>query len=105
MVTIISAIAADVACGLLYAGAEHMAIGHGLFCAIGNAVTEGACTAPGTTAGHWIDVVEFLLVVPLFAATFSLLTSGLTAGHVDRAEKRIKAHVTDQLADHPEGKP
>lgn len=98
-VTISAAALADVACGVLYAAAEHLPVGRALYCAVGNAVTEGACTAPVTAAGRWIDLAEFLLVVPLFAATFSLFTSGLTAGHIRRhvaaSEKRIKQHVQD----------
>lgn len=100
VVTIVAAGVTDVVCGLVYAGAEHISAGHALYCAVGNAVTEGACTAPVTAAGHWVNLLEFLLVVPLFAAAFSLFTSGLTGAHVRRAEKRIKAHVEERLKHH-----
>ncbi|MDQ2873979.1 MAG: hypothetical protein M3Y33_03845 [Actinomycetota bacterium] len=94
LLTIAGAVLLDAACGVLYAAAERIPAARGLYCAVGNAVTEGACTAPVTTAGRWVDLIEFLLVVPLFAATFSLFTSGLTAGHVRRSEARIKDHFT-----------
>jgi hypothetical protein len=32
-----------------------------------------------------------LTVIPLFAAAFSLLTTGLTADHVDRRQDELKA--------------
>lgn len=98
-VTISVAVALDVACGLLYGAAEHLPAARALYCAVGNAVTEGACTAPATAAGRWVNLAEFLLVVPLFAATFSLFTSGLTGAHVRRhveaSEERLKQHVSD----------
>jgi hypothetical protein len=100
LITIVVAVAADVACGLLYAAAEHTGAAHGLYCAVGNAVTEGACTTPATAAGHWINVAEYVLVVPLFAATFSLFTGGLAGAHVAAAEARIKRHVEDRLRHH-----
>jgi hypothetical protein len=104
LLTIAAAAVMDTACGLLYSAAEHVSTGHALFCAVGNAVTEGACTTPATTAGHWIDLAEFLLVVPLFGAAFSLFTSGLTGSqvreHVRASESRVKQHVEDRLAEH-----
>ena len=93
LLTILAAALLDVVCGLAYAAAEHQPIGQSLFCGVANAVTEGSCPAPATVAGHLIELVEFVLVVPLVAAVFSLLTSGLTATHVRAAERRIKAHV------------
>jgi hypothetical protein len=92
-ITITCAVVADVLCGLFYAAAEHIDTAHAMYCAVGNAVTEGACTTPVTGAGHWIDLAEFLLVVPLFAATFSLFTAGLGAIHLGKAETRLADHV------------
>lgn len=91
--TILAAAVMDVACGLAYAVAEHQPTGQSLFCGVANAVTEGSCPAPVTVAGHLIELVEFVLVVPLVAAVFSLLTSGLTSVYVRAAEDRIKRHV------------
>jgi GH25 family lysozyme M1 (1,4-beta-N-acetylmuramidase) len=105
VLTIAAAAVTDIACGLAYAAAEHTGTGYALYCAAGNAVTEGACTAPATAAGHLIDLAEFMLVVPLFAATFSLFTSGLAAGHVQAAEQRIKDHVEARLRRHLGSRP
>ena len=41
--------------------------------------------------------------VPLFGATFSLFTSGLTGSHVAASERRVKAHLEDRLRHHLEG--
>lgn len=79
--TAIAALALDAALGLGYARAEHLSWAMGLYCGLGNGVTEGPCTAPHTTPGHLIDAAEFLLVVPLFASAFSFFTSGLSAIH------------------------
>lgn len=101
ILTILAAALMDVACGLAYAFTEHQPIGQSLFCGVANAVTEGSCPPPSTVAGHLIDLVEFVLVVPLVAAVFSLLTSGLTSVHVRAAEDRIKQHVEKHT--HPGG--
>lgn len=59
---------------------------------------------PRTHAGHVIAVVVMLTVIPLFAATFSLFTSGLTTVHVhmrlQEAEHRIRAHTESRLRHH-----
>lgn len=103
---IVAALILDAGCGLAFAAFQHIAAWHGLYCGLANAVTLGGDVTPTTPGGYVVNVIECLTVIPLFAATLSFFTSGLTAGHVDRAERRIKAHVTDQLADqgHPEAR-
>lgn len=102
-VTIAAAAVLDTAAGLGFAAAEHHSIGTGLYWAVTTATTVGyGDVTPRTTAGHVLAVVVMLTVVPLFAAAFSLFTSGLTAGHVRRSEARVKAHVEDRLASHHE---
>lgn len=86
VIAIIAAAVLDIGCGVAYHYAEHVTLGTGLYCAVGNATTDGVCTSPATVAGHWINVLEFILVVPLVAATFSLFTSALTA---ERVHKRV----------------
>lgn len=98
--TIATAAVLDAGCGLGYAAAEHLSAPLGLYWAVTTATTVGyGDLTPRTLAGHVIAVAVMLTVVPLFAATFSLFTSGLTAGHVTRAEHRIKEHVTSHLRD------
>lgn len=98
LLVIAAALALDVACGLLYAAAEHIPAWHGLYNALANAVTLGGDVAPVNAAGYAINATECFLVVPLFAATFSLFTSGLTAGHVRRSESRVREHIDNAVS-------
>lgn len=92
--TITAAVTLDAAAGLAFAAAEHLPPGLGLYWALTTADTVGyGDIAPHTAAGHWIAAVVMLTVVPLFAATFSLFTTGLTASHVHQAKQEIKAHI------------
>lgn len=91
LVTIATASALDAAGGLAFAGAEHRSAAAGLYWAVTTATTVGyGDVTPHTAAGHLIAVAVMLTVVPLFAATFSLFTSGLTSVHVRRA---VTPHV------------
>ena len=100
MLTIAAAAVLDAACGLAFAAAEHIPAWHGLYCALANGVTVGGDIAPSTPAGYAVTAVECLLVVPLFGATFSLFTSGLTGSRITASEKRVKAHVEARLRHH-----
>jgi hypothetical protein len=100
LITIISALVLDAALGLAFAAAQHIAWWLGLYCALANAVTVGGTVVPSTPAGYAVTAAECALVVPLFAATFSLFTSSLSAVHVRLAEAKIKAHLEDRLAAH-----
>ena len=97
---IIAAVVLDAALGLLFAGAEHVPAAHGLYCGLANAVTVGCDIAPRTVAGYVVSALECALIVPLFAATFSLFTSGLTSVHVAASEQRVKAHIERRLREH-----
>lgn len=96
---ILAALGLDALAGFLFSAVEHLPAWHGLYWALATAVTVGD-VAPVTGWGHVVAAAVCLTVVPLFAATFSLFTSGLTAVHVDRAEGRIKAHVETRLKAH-----
>ena len=98
--TIAAAVVLDAVLGLAFAKAEDIPAAHGLFCGLANAVTDGCDIAPRTTAAYVVTAMEYLLVVPLFAAAFSLATAGLTAVHVESAERRIKDHVNGALRHH-----
>ena len=102
LITIAAALILDLALGLGYAAAEHLSAAHGLYCAIGNAVTEGSCTGPASVWGYIIDAAEFLTVVPLFAATFSLVTVRLTADHVEEHGRRAVERLDHIIANHPD---
>ena len=97
LAVIIIAVLLDAALGLLFAAAEHVPDAHGLYCGLANAVTVGCDIAPRTVAGYVVSALECALIVPLFAATFSLFTSGLTSVHVAASEQRVKAHIERRL--------
>ena len=84
--------------GLIDSWVTPMPLWHAEFCATANAVTDGCDTVPHGW-GYLITWLEYLLVVPLFAATFSLFTSSLTAIHVHRAKAELKEHVTAVITD------
>jgi len=103
-----AAVALDVILGALYSLATPgLPLWHGLYCALANAVTVGGDVTPASGAGYVIQAAECSLVVPLFAATFSLFTSGLTSqdvhGRLAAAEKRIKDHTEARLRHHLKG--
>jgi hypothetical protein len=100
LAVIAAAVVLDAALGVLFSAAERIPVAHGLYCGLANAVTVGCDIAPRTVAGYVISAIECALIVPLFAATFSLFTSGLTAGHVAASEDRIKRHVNGALRHH-----
>jgi voltage-gated potassium channel len=101
VVVIAAAAVLDTAAGLCFAAVEHRPAGAGLYWAVTTATTVGyGDITPHTAAGHVIAVVVMLTVVPLFAATFSLFTSGLASSHITASEERLKAHLEDRLRHH-----
>lgn len=95
------ALALDAVCGLIFSGAEHVPVWHGEFCALANAVTDGGDVPPSTPVGYAVTALEYLTVVPLVTAAFSLLTSALTSGHVKEHlaghERRMKEHIVEVM--------
>jgi hypothetical protein len=100
LLVIACALILDTACGFAFAAAEHISVLLGLYCALANAVTLGGDVSPTNGWGYAVNTAECILIVPLFGATFSLFTSGLTQIHVRGAEKRIKQHLEQRLAEH-----
>jgi hypothetical protein len=98
--TITAALLLDAGCGIGFAAVQHIAVWLALYCALANAVTLGGTVPPSVPGGYMIMTAECLLIVPLFAATFSLFTSGLTAAHVEASEGRLKKHFEDRLRHH-----
>lgn len=98
LTVIATAVLLDAGLGLAYsAETPRLPWWHGLYCALATAVTVGGDIPPANTAGYAINALECALVVPLFAATFSLFTSGLAGMHVRASEERVKDHIADQL--------
>jgi hypothetical protein len=87
--------------GWLLSLAWHISLGHGLYCAVGVATTEGCDTGPTSAAGRLVAVGVILVAVPLLAAVFALLTghhaarraSGWVHEHVSATEKRLTAEA------------
>lgn len=90
-----AAVVLDLLFGVLFAFSEHIPVWHGLYCALANAVTVGGDVQPTRPLAYLVTAGECALVVPLFAATFSLFTTGLTAAHVDKRHAEMKQHITD----------
>lgn len=94
-----AAVLLDAAGGLVFAATEHISGWLGLYWAVTTATTVGyGDLTPKTPLGHIVAVCVMLTVVPLFGASFSLFTSGLTASHVKHSEKRMRDHVTEAMA-------
>jgi hypothetical protein len=103
LLVIASALVLDAGLGIAYSAAMHIGVWDGLYNALANAVTLGGDVTPVGVWAHIVNAGECLSVVPLFGASFSLFTSGLTATHVDKAEGRIKRHLEERLAEHHKG--
>ena len=100
LATIAAAAVLDIAGGLGFAAAERLTPGAGLYWAVTTATTVGyGDVVPRTAAGHVVAVAVMLTVIPLFAATFSLFTSGLTRVHVRRDAGRAAAAAHQIAAD------
>jgi voltage-gated potassium channel len=100
---VLIAIALDGVGGLAFAAVEHLSVSVALYWAVSTATTVGyGDVTPHTTAGHIIAVLVMMTVIPLFAATFSLLTSGLTVAHVHRANAQTLRRLDHLIAFHPD---
>lgn len=103
LLTLAVAASLDVVGGLAFAAVEHQTVGIGLYWSLTTATTVGyGDVAPRTVAGHLIAALVMLTVVPLFAATFSLLTSGLTASHVQTEGRQTRERLDHIIHHHPE---
>lgn len=108
MAVVAAAALLDIAGGLLFAAAEHIPATGGLYWAVATATTVGyGDVTPRTPFGRLIAVMVMLTVIPLFGATFSLFTAGITTTrvkeHVNGSEQRIKRHLEDRLKHHMDG--
>lgn len=98
---ICTAVTFDAIAGLAFGAVEHISIWLGEYWAVATATTIGyGDITPRTGLGQALAVVVMLTVVPLFSATFSLFTSGLTASRIEQSEARMKDHLEQRLAHH-----
>lgn len=101
--TIISAICLDFIAGICFAVAEHISVGNGLYWAVTTATTVGyGDVTPHNSLGKLIAVLVMLTVIPLFAATFSLFTTILTANHVSREAGALRLRLDHIIKHHPD---
>lgn len=83
----------DVAGGLAFAATNHEPAATGLYWAVTTATTVGyGDITPHGTASRIIATAVMLTVIPLFAATFSLVTTELTAVHVRSEGQATRDH-------------
>lgn len=95
------AVSLDALAGFAFAQVEHVAVVTGLYWAVTTATTVGyGDVTPDSWGGKLLAVIVMLTVIPLFAASFSLLTSGLTSSQVSDSEERLKRHFEDRLRSH-----
>lgn len=107
LITIACALALDMGLGEAFSAVEGVGWFRGIYWALATATTVGyGDVYPHTRIGRIIAVIAFLTVIPLFAATFSLFTAGVSTvkirTHLHHSEQRIKDHVEERLAEHHE---
>jgi voltage-gated potassium channel len=92
--TIVGAVCFDVVGAVVFAAVEHIAVLTAFYWSITTATTVGyGDVTPHTHAGRVIAVLVMLTVIPLFAATFSLLTTTLTGMHMEKLHAEAMAHI------------
>jgi voltage-gated potassium channel len=92
--TILAAVAFDLIGAVWFAATEHISVPTGIYWSVTTATTVGyGDVTPHTHLGRLIAVLVMLTVIPLFAATFSLLTTSMTTLHVTKLHAEAMAHI------------
>ncbi len=92
--TIAAAVSFDIIGAIWFAAVENISVATGLYWSVTTATTVGyGDITPHTHTGRLIAALVMLTVIPLFAATFSLLTTSLTSMHVSRLHAEALAHI------------
>ncbi len=92
--TIVAAAGFDFVGALCFAATEHLPVATGLYWSVTTATTVGyGDITPHTHVGRLLAVLVMLTVIPLFAATFSLMTTALTTAHVSKLHDEALAHL------------
>lgn len=75
----------DIIAGFWYAGIMHFPVTSGIAYTIGVTTTSGSSVPSGTSGtARLITFIAQVLLIPLGGAVFSLVTSRITAGHVQQ---------------------
>jgi voltage-gated potassium channel len=100
MIILALAALSDAVLGLWFAVAEHVSGWDGLYFAVTTGTTVGyGDISPHGRAAHLIAVAMMIIAIPLFGASFSLFTSGITAGHIRRhLDTRLREHHEEIIA-------
>jgi voltage-gated potassium channel len=92
--TIMAAATFDLIGAVWFAAIEHLSVATGVYWSVTTATTVGyGDITPHTHVGRLVAVLVMLTVIPLFAATFSLLTTSLTTLHVSKLHDEALAHL------------
>jgi hypothetical protein len=90
LATIGVAVVLDVVLGLLFSVSDHVPAWDGLYFSTVTATTVGyGDIIPHGWGPHVLAVLIMVTVIPLFGASFSLFTSGLSALRVHRAVRPV----------------
>lgn len=88
-----AAIGLDIVLGTVFGFSAHIGVFEGIYYATGTATTVGADRVPQGLAQHVLTLGMMVTIIPLFGAVLALLTTGLTADHVDARHEAMKKIV------------
>jgi voltage-gated potassium channel len=97
MIWLFSAVAVlVVTLGALYGTVTPVGPWDGMYFAVVTVTTVGyGDIVPRGWEAHLVALAIMVMIIPLWSAVFSLLTSGIVADHVDRRHEEMKDHVSD----------
>lgn len=92
--TIVAAVGFDLIGAVWFAAVENLSVPTSIYWSVTTATTVGyGDITPHTHIGRVIAVLVMLTVIPLFAATFSLLTTSMTTVHLSKLHDEALAHL------------
>jgi hypothetical protein len=99
LVLLAAAVAAISAGGYVIGRIMHLPYGHGLYCAIGVASTEGCDVAPRNQAARLVLAGVIVVCIPLFTAAYSSIMSAHLRKHMDLHRRATVAQIRHDLDD------
>lgn len=92
----VAVIGLNFAFGALFGWLNHCGVGNGIYFAVVTVTTVGyGDITPHGWAAHLVALGIMLLIIPLWTGAFSLVTTGLTANHIDKRHDDMKNFVVD----------
>ena len=86
--------------GAFYGQADHVGALNGMYFAVVTVTTVGyGDITPHGWLPHVLALAIMVLIIPLWSGSFSLLTSGWIADHIDARHNELKDHVTAEVSD------